>query len=240
MIVTGDFMKAVFVYALGILVGVAGVPTAFADPPSEPAIALISKVILDVQRKAAGKDWVVAKRGETLVTGDMVKTGAKSVAIIKFKDNSLVRVRELSELVITGSTTGRAFSKSVDLQKGAVGFNVKKQRTGEEFRFTSPTSVASIRGTEGYYSTGIEGDTLIVLQGKIRFRSKFSSEEIDVEAGYTAIATPDGKILKRLSTQAERDAAEHGFREEPQRNNDLEMEFRDGQGNRKQLKIEFK
>jgi len=54
-------------------------------------IGLLSKVILEVLRKESGKSWENAMRGQTLASGDMVRTGPKSLAIIKFKDNSLVR-----------------------------------------------------------------------------------------------------------------------------------------------------
>jgi hypothetical protein len=203
---------------------------------AEPAIALVSKVILDVKRKEASKDWIVAKRGETLASGDMIRTGDKSVAIIKFKDNSLVRVREKSEVTVTGTTTGSAFSKSIDLLRGTIGFNVKKQTIGEEFRFTSPTSVASIRGTEGLFTLG---DTLTVIEGRVRFKNKFSLREVDVDAGFTAISYADGTIQVRPSTAEEKARATSALREEGQ-DNKLELDFRDNQGNKKQLKIDFK
>ena len=54
----------------------------------------------------------------------MVRTGEGALAIIKFKDNSLVRLRERSELTVTGTQTGNTMSKSVEVQTGVVGFNV--------------------------------------------------------------------------------------------------------------------
>lgn len=203
---------------------------------AEPAIALVSKVILDVKRKEASKDWIVAKRGETLASGDKIRTGDKSVAIIKFKDNSLVRVREKSEVTVTGTTTGSAFSKSIDLLRGTIGFNVKKQTIGEEFRFTSPTSVASIRGTKGLLTLG---DTLTVTEGRVRFKNKSSLREVDVDAGFTAVSYADGTIQVRPSSDEEKARATSALREEGQ-DNKLELDFRDNQGNKKQLKIDFK
>jgi len=212
------------------------------SPPSAGTeVALVSKVILDVKRKELDKDWIAAKRGETLASGDRVRTGVNSLAVIKFKDNSLVRIREQSELTVTGNVSGRAFSKTVNLTRGAVGFNIKKQETGEEFSFRSPTSVASIRGTEGVYIATALEDLLTVLQGTIRFQNTISTTEVDVNAGYTGIAKPDGTILTRPSTPAEQSVARNAMieREDEQRNL-LELEFRDGQGNRKQMRIDFK
>ncbi|MEK9137447.1 MAG: FecR domain-containing protein [Bacteroidota bacterium] len=208
-------------------------------PPPASSIALISKVVLDVFRKETGKEWLAAKKGETLASGDKVKTGAKSIAIIKFKDNSLVRVRELTELTVTGSMDGSAFSKSVDVKSGVVGFNIKKQQTGEEFRFSSPTSVASIRGTGGSFNASSLADTLIVTDGAIQFTNNVSSTVVEVKDGFTGISKPDGTITTRPSTAEERAAAEQAARVSDQ-DNRLEFELRDGKGNSKRLKIDFR
>jgi len=212
------------------------------SPPSAGTdVALVSKVILDVKRKELDRDWIAAKRGETLASGDRVRTGVNSLAVIKFKDNSLVRIREQSELTVTGNVSGRAFSKTVNLTRGAVGFNIKKQETGEEFSFRSPTSVASIRGTEGLYIATALEDLLTVLEGMIRFQNSISTTEVDVNAGYTGVAKPDGTILTRPSTPSEQAIARNAMieREDEQRNL-LELEFRDAQGNRKEMRIDFK
>ena len=209
---------------------------AAALPPATGSVALLSKVVLDVSRKEEGKDWQNAKKGETLASGDKVKTGMKSVAIVKFKDNSLVRVRELTELTVTGSMNGSAFSKSVEMKSGVVGFNIKKQQAGEEFRFSSPTSVASIRGTGGSFTLG---DTLVVIEGVIEFKNTISSRMVNVEAGFTGISNPDGTITTRPSTPGEKAAAEEAARASEQ-DNRLEFDLRDGRGNSKRLKIDYK
>ena len=40
-------------------------------------VALLSKVILDVLKKESGKNWEKATRGQTLASGDMVRTGRR-------------------------------------------------------------------------------------------------------------------------------------------------------------------
>jgi hypothetical protein len=150
-----------------------------------------------------------------------------------------VRVRELSELTVTAELKGTAFSKSVNLEQGVVGFNVQKQRTDEEFRFTSPTSVASIRGTGGRLSSIDSTDTLTVIDGTVRLTNSVSSLYADVGAGFTGISNPDGTVRVRPSTLQERRAAESASRPADQ-DNMLEFDLRDAQGNKKQLRIEFK
>lgn len=206
---------------------------------AQNSVALVSRVVLDVARKEADKDWQTAARGQTLTTGDRVRTGEKSLAIIKFKDNSLVRVRERSELTVTGQMEGSAFSKSVNIEKGVVGFNIRRQQPDEEFRFTSPTSVASIRGTGGQFSAPGSSDTLIVVEGLVRLTNRISSEYVDVQAGYTGLSNPDGTLETRPSSTQEQQTAIEASRLNEQ-DNRLEFEFQDGRGNRKQLRIEYR
>ena len=208
--------------------------------PAEPAaitIGLLSKIIADVTRMEAGKSWLPAKKGETLASGDRVKTGAKSMAIIKFMDNSLVRVRELSEVVVTGTMNGSDFSKSVDVRMGVIGFTVQKQHQGEEFRFTSPTSVASIRGTGGAFNSTTAGDTLIILEGTVHFTNRQSNRSLDVAAGFTGISQPNGTFFSRQSTPAERQEAQNALLGDAQKT--LEFELHDRDGNPKNLHIEY-
>ncbi|HEX9014529.1 MAG TPA: FecR family protein [Chloroflexota bacterium] len=208
-----------------------------AASPGAP-VGLLSKVIAEVSRKEADREWQKAKRGETLGAGDRVRTGEKSVAIIKFLDNSLVRVRELTEVTVRGAMNGPSFSKSVEVHMGVIGFTVQKQRSGEEFRFSSPTSVASIRGTGGMFRSRGTGDTLIVLEGAVEFTNVSSTQLVTVAAGFTGLSFPDGTILTRPSTNDERRSAEDALRGEAQKT--LEFELRDNQGRTKQLHIEYR
>jgi hypothetical protein len=213
------------------------IATMVAAPPGGP-IGILSKVILEVTRKESGKSWDKAALGQTLSTGDMVRTGPASLAIIKFKDNSLVHLREKSELTVTGNTSGSSFSKSVEIQAGVVGFNVAKQRSGEEFRFTSPTSVASIRGTAGAMNASTRGDTLIVTDGTILFSNRISSQSLSIGAGFTGISGRDGSLQSHPSTDHERKFAAEAL--QGAQNKKLEIELRSPDGKPSRLKIEYK
>jgi hypothetical protein len=212
--------------------------SAAAPSGSGNTVGLISKVIQDVSHKQADKDWEKALKGEPLVSGDRVKTGERSIAIIKFLDNSLVRVRELSELTVSGTLNGGAFLKSVDLQNGVVGFNIQKQKPQEEFHFSSPTSVASIRGTGGLFATSDSSDTLTVIEGIVVFTNKASGKSVDVEAGFTGISNPDGTLQHRPATRAEHMAAEEAAGNGSLKK--LELDLRDNQGKSKKLHIDIK
>ena len=230
-------MKALIAILFGGLTA-ASTLTAGVPPAPDPTVALLSKIIQAVSKQAVGKEWATAKRGETLASGDKVKTGEQSLAIIKFMDNSLVRLREQSELTVTGKLSGESFSKSIDLSSGSVGFHVQKQNPDEEFRFTSPTSVASIRGTAGLFACSTTGDTLVTIDGEVTLTSKSTSQSVTVPAGFTGLAAPDGSLQTRQSTADERKAAEEASKIGDTIKK-LELELRDGQGRTEQLRIDF-
>jgi len=205
----------------------------------ESSLALVSKVVQRVLRQQDGKDWVDAKRGETLGAGDKIRTGQSSLAVIKFKDNSMVRVRELSELTIEGENNSGVFFKSVEIEKGAVGFNIRKQGDGEEFRFSSPTSVASIRGTGGQFLLADSADLLVVIEGVVLYTNQISRESVEVRAGFTGVSRKDGTIVTRPFTDEERQEAIEASRQ-TDKENEFEFDLHDNQGNKRKLRIEFK
>ncbi|MCK5572734.1 MAG: FecR domain-containing protein [Bacteroidetes bacterium] len=232
-------MKSVTVALICMTFLYAGAQRAGSTPtPQSDLVGLLSKVILDVTWKAEGVNWEKANRGQTLSSGDMVKTGRRSLAVIKFKDNSLIRVRELTELTVTGTLEEQKFSKTVNVQTGGVGFNINTQQSGEEFRFTSPTSVASIRGTGGLFAIGSE-DTLTVVEGLVEFQNTISTNSVDVPAGFTAFSRPDGSIDSRPSTPEERQAAE-GAMQSDDSPRQLKLELRNDRGEVEELIIDFK
>jgi hypothetical protein len=230
-------MKQTRILALAL----AGATLLFAVPQARaqnPVIGLISKVIQDVTRRVSGQEWEKATRGQTLASGDMVKTGAKSFAVLKLKDNSLLRLREESEVVVTGTLRGKEFSKSIQVRQGVVGFNIKKQGPDEQFRFSSPTSVASVKGTAGVLRVN-GADTLTVVEGLVSLTNSLSNTSVDVPAGYTGISRPDGTVESRVSTAAELSAAEDATRtgDQPRQ---LKLELKNSQGQQKDLIIDFK
>jgi hypothetical protein len=206
--------------------------------PTAIPVALIMKVIPDVTRKSVSVDWIAAKKSESLTSGDSVRTGKKALAVIKFMDNSIVRVREQSEVTINGEKTDGKYTKTVDMNNGSFGFEVKKQKKDEQFRLTSPTSVASIRGTKGKLSRGHGNDTLVVTEGLVNLKNKFSNKEIDVAAGFIGFSNEDGSLSMREATNQElsdaSSAATGGS------TNELNLKMKDTKGNTKDLKIKFK
>lgn len=168
--------------------------------------AYIIKVVRDVERKST-TGWSKAITTDQLKSGQEVRTGEKSFAMIRFSDESKVAVREKSIITIAGQMQGRQIvDRDVYIEKGRVSFGVKKQQT-EQFRFTSPISVASIRGTEG--GTGFdpaagEADITIIV-GSAEFRNTRSNRSMTVGAGETGKADTSGNVGKDRANQEDLD-----------------------------------
>lgn len=202
-------------------------------------LALITKVVREVSLKNdAADDWGAAGKGDILKAGDRVKTGRQSLAILKFNDRSIVRVRENSEISMTTESDGTGAVKTVDGAEGSYGFDIQKQQANEKFRFTSPTSVASIRGTMGTWSSGGGNDTLVLPEGNVNVKNKVSDRDIDVPAGYIAFSNADGSLTSRPATGEElaaaRRAATGGSTKE------LNLKLRNDDGDEKDLKIKYR
>ncbi len=178
-----------------------------AQSPDQNAIGIVSRVILEVTRRTPAISWTKAQRGDILDAGHTVRTGERSIAILKLKDNSLLRVREKSQVTLTGGSIDNVFQKEVSVEGGSVGFNVQRQRPGEEFRFTTPTSVASVRGTEGTFTHSDTADVFTILTGLGRITNLNSLSVADVPAGFTATSRMDGRLDVRASTEDEKNSA---------------------------------
>jgi len=154
----------------------------------KPIAAYIIKVVKDVERRSSSTTgWSKALLLSELKAGYEVRTQDKSFAMIKFADDSKVAVREKSIITISGEVAGgKILNRDVYIERGRTSFEIKKQET-EQFRFTSPISVASIRGTTG--GTGFDPGEgfadITIITGVAEFSSSRTGCKVDVRPGMT-------------------------------------------------------
>lgn len=194
-------MKTTLFYTL-CAIAILGCATASAQ---EKIVAMVHKPIGNVEYKKGNADWQKAKPATPLAGGDIIRTGENSFALIKFIENSILRVQEKSEITINGEINKKTkeFSKNVYLERGQLGFDVKK-RQNEKFEFSTPTSVASIRGTGGLLIAGSDSnDVLILKKGLVDFLNNFSNQVVKVGAGQTAYSFANGTITVKQSSPEE-------------------------------------
>jgi hypothetical protein len=167
--------------------------------------AYIVKVIRDVNVKGPTTGWQKAVPLGQLKSGYEVKTDKGSLAMILFADQSKLILREKSIVMIKGEVKGKEIlSRSVHMDRGNMIFNVKKAET-EQFRFSSPISVASIRGTEGGYQSGGNADLFTISEGLAEFTNSISGRSTPVSTGQTAVADSSGKLDVRKANKKELD-----------------------------------
>ncbi|GAB4150488.1 MAG: hypothetical protein Fur0015_14410 [Ignavibacteriales bacterium] len=166
---------------------------------SDTPVAVVKKTVNKVMQKESNKDWVNSKTGDILFDGMEVKTGYKSLAIIKFTDNSgVLTVRENCVANIYAAQKNKKMDKNTIIQQGTVHFDVNKQAPDEEFKFTTPTVVASIRGTSGYIEVDKDSSTNIICEkGLIEVEAiKGRKEKGQVSAGGSLSVSVEGVINK--------------------------------------------
>ncbi len=195
-------MKKIFTLLLLIVISVTFV--AALESNDETPIALVKKIVKNVTyRVDQDSDWELAKTGMPLNSGEQVKTGFRSLALVLFTDGSgLLRVRENSILNILGKKSDKNLNKNTVIEKGFVGFEINKQEA-EEFKFTTPTAVAAIRGTEGFIEVGDKNlSTIACSEGKIEVESLIGiKSKIFVEGGFFAVQQPNGYFKIRKLTK---------------------------------------
>ncbi|MGH2567580.1 MAG: FecR domain-containing protein, partial [Bacteroidota bacterium] len=167
--------------------------------------AYLIKVVKDVQKKSPAAGWQQAVPLDVLKSGHQVRTDEKSFALIRFADETKLLLREKTVAEIKGQIEGKQIlDRNVHTTRGNVGFDVKKQEK-EAFRFSSPISVASIRGTTGYFEH--QDDQLIDLFGISKglgtLTNLISDQSVDVSDNQTGVSNGQGNLDVRNSTPGE-------------------------------------
>lgn len=183
---------------INLFIVLALLPFFTASMNSDNPVAIIKKAVNNVKQKSLETgQWVNSSKGGILYDGMEVKTGFKSLAVIQFTDNSgILTVRENCIANIYASQKNKKMNKNTVINKGVVHFDVNKQAPDEEFKFTTPTVVASIRGTSGYIEVEKDSTTNIICEkGLIEIEAlKGNKEKGKVAAGNSVTIAGDGFI----------------------------------------------
>ena len=158
-------------------------------------IAVTTKVKGLVEIMPIGKDnFANLKPGTILSDGDKIRTGSSGfTAIIFIDDKSTLKLKENSEAVITGQRSARSIAKKINMDVGTVRATVNKQNSN--FVIQTPTSVASVKGTDFWMITDpVDGDLVIGLEGVVTLTNNETGAEVDVTEGTSGSSTPEGDV----------------------------------------------
>ena len=206
-------------------------------PSSKVAIAIKTKGDVSVIYKGLNSAQVL-KPGSPLSHQDKIKTGKNGfIALMYLDDKTVVKMLGNSDLTIMGDRSGNKINKSLDIKYGRIAANVKPQK-GKEFRISTPTSVASVKGTEfASQSDPSSGDSFTLIEGYIQVTNSITGEATQVQEGETAISTPDGSLDVAETTSDDLDGFEEASMEIPTQ--ELRFEVEDENGHIKEILIKF-
>lgn len=130
--------------------------------------------IVKLQKASNGKLGMV-KIGTLLFNGDRLFTEKFGMVAILFIDGSLLKVKELSDVTLNTTAIGEGkIDTKVDLPLGEVWTKVTRRES--KFEIHTPSSVASVKGTEFAVNVDQSGNSsLMVFQGNVEFRNDMGS-----------------------------------------------------------------
>lgn len=234
-------MKKFYINIQITIIGVLILSMLLAFNRMEEQVGIVTKVSNSVSIKGDNGDWKAAKRADKILSGDKIKTDTKSTAVIKFLDGSILRVKGNTELVLYSDRAGTKIDKKVQVDVGDIGFNVRKQKD-ENFSFSSPASVATIRGTEGGFGSSELRDYLMLLNGLAVFTNSVTNETIDLSANQIAeLNRKTGKVESRNLTGNEKDEfnKDNDDAEKDSTTKKLKLDFKMPDGSLKSLELEY-
>ena len=178
------------------------------------------------------------KPGSPLSSRDKIVTGKNGFALIMYLDDkTTLKILKNSTLEILGDRSDKTINKSIDIKYGKVAANVKPQN-GKDFTISTPTSVASVKGTEFAVSSDpSKGDSFTLLEGLIEVTNSITGQSTDVQEGETAVSSPDGSLDVSQTTEEDLNEFEDANIEMPAQ--ELKFEIEDEDGNTKEIIIKF-
>ena len=204
---------------------------------SKVAIAIKTKGDVSIIHKGLNTAQAL-KPGSPLSDQDKIRTGKNGfVAIMYLDDKTVLKMLGNSDMTILGQRSGVKINKSIDIKYGRIAAAVTPQK-GKEFMIATPTSVASVKGTElAIDSDPSTGDSFTLIEGLIEVTNNLTGETTEVQQGETAVSTPEGSLEVNNTTQGDLE----GFEEADMQvsTQELRFEMEDENGNTKEIIIKF-
>lgn len=219
------------------LLAMALVPS-FVGASESKAIALALKVTGDVKFKKSGTDRTMPlKFGTTLDDGDWIRTGEDGFAVLIFTDDkSQIKLTANTEVTIEGKRDAASnISKRIKMEVGQLFAKVGQQRGS--LQVATPTSVASVKGTEFWVIVFEDGTTQVVtLEGLVELLNTQSGRIVNVRPGERGESHTNGDVGAANVPQGEMPKdPDPGF--SPPHN--IEIEIQDQDGRTRRIIIEY-
>jgi len=133
-------------------------------------------------------EWEQIAAGDLLKENDTLKTESKANVELQFNDNSIVRIKENSELKISKLYSEQNINNTkLFLNSGTLLAKPAKQTEGSNFEVETKSITAGVRGTEFIVIAETQVSKIAVNSGKVIIKKKLKIDslekvkEIDVE-----------------------------------------------------------
>lgn len=134
--------------------------------------------------------------GDTVNTGDIIRTKGKSRVEVSFNDGNILRLAENTRLKISDYMSGKDKNVSViSLLRGKIQNTVKNiGGAGGRYEVHTPTSVCGVRGTIlfNYHLNGISGALFEKGEGYV-YNSKMPQDIQRITAGHAMIVSGENQ-----------------------------------------------
>ena len=177
------------------------------------------------------------KKADLLYNEDELTSSDKSFAAFKFIDGSgIIKLFPNSNIVINTKKESGKLSKTTFISKGSLLSKVNKHFG--IFDVETPTTVASIKGTQFYLKYLDSGETILyTIEGSILFSNKNNGKNAYVHKGEVGRSDGTGDIVvKKYSSRDLPNGVNDQLLKE---NKTLNIQIRNATGDTKQISIEL-
>ncbi len=164
--------------------------------PDKDVLALAIFVKGDAVVMSPGSEWEPLTFGTVLHDSDMVKTGDNGFMAFAFVDDgSQFKVRPKTEFsLFANRNSDNSFRKRVVMTIGEIFSDVAKPKGS--LQVSTPTSVASIKGTEFWTTINTDGVTTVyTTEGIVGLRNRISRTDMDVPEGHFCTSDYSGDMV---------------------------------------------
>lgn len=131
------------------------------------------------------------KVGSRISDGQTVQTGEDSLVILKYADDSRIKLKEKTEVVIH-AVQGKE-PQGLDIVLGAV-FAAVSKRPNQRFQVRTPAAVAGVRGTQFFTSYEKKDVWMCVEEGQVEISENEKPKPVLVSAGF-GVLVEKGKAI---------------------------------------------
>lgn len=193
-------------------------------------------------RESSRQEWVEARVAQQLFHSDTLRTEQDGYAVVQMVDNSLIRVRPNSMLIIRGDVNDRGgVNTRIDMEQG--GINLQVNGRVSEFEVATQTSVAAVKGTQFSVAINPDGSTTIVcFSGEIEVTARNTGQTVDLRRGRRAMIDTQGRSIRseRVSVrEMRRLEAEEVQMEESSVPDVLRIRLRNADGDVREVEIPY-